>query len=437
MAASYKKLFKLLIDREMKSKELAAKAGISPATLAKMKKDGATVSSDVLVKICTALSCTMDDIVEIVPNNSYERRRILIFTGTTYGLIKFYMLKAFFEIFKCCLGVILTSIKYCRVQIEPSYMAVCNTAPPITENRFIQPGKIHQKLDSFSCCKERYFCTHGIRENIFQFVQQGNNRFSLIFVPLFYFGGLWHGDFTAHDNGVLSRSQGFCFIMIAHLCISGYESISVHADEKGHISIFLNENTGEQINLNETSAGRRWYFTYYFVKNILSEGDIFIIDEPAAMLHPSAQREVLRELIELTKRGIKVVYSTHSPYLIPDERRCVHFVMMTEDGTKVNGVSSNQELINQMADIIGEDIFDIQTVFDMYAQGDTTEIGRKCYNAIKRQGEKLEDAASKLFVSVETIKSWNRNGNHFRCPKLENIIAVSKYTNIKIQDLLN
>ena len=68
MAASYKKLFKLMIDREIKSKDLAAKAGISPTTLAKMKKDGATVSSDVLVKICTALECTMDDIVEIVPN---------------------------------------------------------------------------------------------------------------------------------------------------------------------------------------------------------------------------------------------------------------------------------------------------------------------------------------------------------------------------------
>ena len=61
------KINKLLIDREMKSKDLAAKAGISPATLAKMKKDGATVSSDVLVKICTALNCTMDEIVEIVP----------------------------------------------------------------------------------------------------------------------------------------------------------------------------------------------------------------------------------------------------------------------------------------------------------------------------------------------------------------------------------
>lgn len=66
MAASYKRLFKLLIDREMKIKELAERAGISQATLAKMKKDGATVSSDVLVKICTALNCTMDDIVEIV-----------------------------------------------------------------------------------------------------------------------------------------------------------------------------------------------------------------------------------------------------------------------------------------------------------------------------------------------------------------------------------
>ena len=70
MAASYKKLFKMLIDREMKSKDLAAKAGISPATLTKMKKDGATVSSDVLVKICTALDCKLDDIIEIVPEKN-------------------------------------------------------------------------------------------------------------------------------------------------------------------------------------------------------------------------------------------------------------------------------------------------------------------------------------------------------------------------------
>ena len=67
MAASYKKMFKLLIDKNIKKKELAEKAGISIATITKMGKDGAVVSSDVLIKICTALDCKMDDIVEIIP----------------------------------------------------------------------------------------------------------------------------------------------------------------------------------------------------------------------------------------------------------------------------------------------------------------------------------------------------------------------------------
>ena len=66
MAASYKKLFKLLIDRDMNKKELAEKAGVSIATITKMGKDGAVVSSDILVKICSALECKMDDIVDII-----------------------------------------------------------------------------------------------------------------------------------------------------------------------------------------------------------------------------------------------------------------------------------------------------------------------------------------------------------------------------------
>lgn len=73
MAASYKKLFKLMIDREIKNKDLAEMAGISPTTLAKMKKDGAVVSSEVLVKICTALGCTVDEIMEIVPGTINEK----------------------------------------------------------------------------------------------------------------------------------------------------------------------------------------------------------------------------------------------------------------------------------------------------------------------------------------------------------------------------
>ena len=66
MAISYKKLWKLLIDRDMKKKDLCAKAGISSASVTKMGKGG-HVTTEVLAKICTALDCTMDDIMEILP----------------------------------------------------------------------------------------------------------------------------------------------------------------------------------------------------------------------------------------------------------------------------------------------------------------------------------------------------------------------------------
>ena len=68
MAVSYKKLWKLLIDKDIKKKDLSVKAGVSPATITKMGKGG-HVTTEVLVKICTALECTMNDIVEIVPTN--------------------------------------------------------------------------------------------------------------------------------------------------------------------------------------------------------------------------------------------------------------------------------------------------------------------------------------------------------------------------------
>ena len=68
MAASYKPLFKMLIDRNMKKKDLAVLSGVSMATITKMGKDGASVNSDVLVRICEALHCSLDDIVEIIPD---------------------------------------------------------------------------------------------------------------------------------------------------------------------------------------------------------------------------------------------------------------------------------------------------------------------------------------------------------------------------------
>ena len=65
MAVSYKTLWKLLIDKDMMKKELAQKANVSNYTLAKMNK-GENVTTDVLVRICKALECNLDDIMELV-----------------------------------------------------------------------------------------------------------------------------------------------------------------------------------------------------------------------------------------------------------------------------------------------------------------------------------------------------------------------------------
>ena len=65
MVFSYKKLWKMLIDKEMNKRELCAKAGISSATLAKMAK-GESITTESLLKICVALDCDVQDIMEKV-----------------------------------------------------------------------------------------------------------------------------------------------------------------------------------------------------------------------------------------------------------------------------------------------------------------------------------------------------------------------------------
>ncbi len=65
MKISYKKLWKLLIDRDMKKKDLAELSGISSASIAKLGRNE-NVNTDILLKICIALKCDISDIMEIV-----------------------------------------------------------------------------------------------------------------------------------------------------------------------------------------------------------------------------------------------------------------------------------------------------------------------------------------------------------------------------------
>lgn len=68
MAASYKKLWKLLIDRDMKKEDLRKAAGITTTAMAKLGRNE-DVSTKVLLKICNVLNCNIEDIMEIVTDS--------------------------------------------------------------------------------------------------------------------------------------------------------------------------------------------------------------------------------------------------------------------------------------------------------------------------------------------------------------------------------
>ena len=71
MKMCYKKLWKLLIERDLKKKDLQALAGISSASITKMSKNE-NINTDILVKICDALKCDVADIMEYIPKENVE-----------------------------------------------------------------------------------------------------------------------------------------------------------------------------------------------------------------------------------------------------------------------------------------------------------------------------------------------------------------------------
>ncbi len=75
MVISYKKLWKLLIDKDMKKKDLQRVSGISSASITKLGKNE-NVTTETLQKICTALNCDISDIMEFVQEESAENAKV-------------------------------------------------------------------------------------------------------------------------------------------------------------------------------------------------------------------------------------------------------------------------------------------------------------------------------------------------------------------------
>ncbi|MBQ3894883.1 MAG: helix-turn-helix transcriptional regulator [Clostridia bacterium] len=72
MAISYKKLWKLLIDKDMKKSDLERKSGITHYALRQLSL-GNNVSTEVLSKICETLNCAIDDVMEFVPDEEEKK----------------------------------------------------------------------------------------------------------------------------------------------------------------------------------------------------------------------------------------------------------------------------------------------------------------------------------------------------------------------------
>ena len=87
MGVSYKKLWKMLIDRDMSKTDLIKKAGISTNAMAHMGKNE-DVRVEVLAKICCALDCTMNDIMDVIPDEIYKNQDTEITIETRNGNIK-------------------------------------------------------------------------------------------------------------------------------------------------------------------------------------------------------------------------------------------------------------------------------------------------------------------------------------------------------------
>ena len=208
-----------------------------------------------------------------------------------------------------------------------------------------------------------------------------------------------------------------------------YEHISVERSEGKIPTIVLHEKSGETVALNSTSAGRRWYFTYYFMKNTLHPGDLFIIDEPAAMLHPIAQKEVMLELLKLQTNGIKVVYSTHSPYLVPSDWKSVHFVTMEDSGTAVTQENHN-DLLKQ---VTGGDIFNLQKLLEKYKKCGSYTAANNCYKALMKKYGSMEDASNKVPFTYSTLESWKKKK---RGTSFENVISIAGAIGISPEELL-
>ena len=104
---------------------------------------------------------------------------------------------------------------------------------------------------------------------------------------------------------------------------------SYSLDETNSINFHLNNDKGN-LPLHLTSSTVKTYFgLWFYLQHMAQEGDVLMIDEPELSLHPSNQRKIARLLAQLVNKGIKVVISTHSDYIV---KEISNLIMLSQQG---------------------------------------------------------------------------------------------------------
>ncbi|KFZ26017.1 MAG: hypothetical protein KQ78_01758 [Candidatus Izimaplasma bacterium HR2] len=111
---------------------------------------------------------------------------------------------------------------------------------------------------------------------------------------------------------------------------------------------FIEKDNDNRIELSETSTGRNWGLVFKTILSTLDQDSIFIIDEPGAFLHLSAQRDIVKELYQ---QNCTILYSTHSPTLLPESlnEASIHAIN-NNDGVRNIHVIQSQN-VDELVDI--------------------------------------------------------------------------------------
>ncbi|GHV00048.1 hypothetical protein FACS1894211_06560 [Clostridia bacterium] len=164
-----------------------------------------------------------------------------------------------------------------------------------------------------------------------------------------------------------------------------YKKLAIDLAEGGKgFTLSIIENSGEKVDINATSLGRRWFFTYWFIKNSMKDGDYFLLDEPAAFLHPQAQKELLGDIEQLTLANRNLIIATHSPYMISERINSYYSVSIADKGSIIAK--------NSIVDF----------------KGARDELGILDFNNVILSGMKLDTDKTYLFVEGQDDEAWLR-----------------------------